>query len=324
MIAAGARDAYGLPLGGIELGGRRVRVAVASGALAFDGLGWPHERALTHAGLLDPAAFDLIVAKTVTLAGRRGNLDWRAPWRSVRPYRGGAVNAVGLTNAGFDWWVHGALPRALEAGLPIAASLWGTAEEVGEMARRLARVDGAGPLAAVELNASCPNAGHAAEAARAETVVAQARAIADALPDLPLIVKLGAGMPLGAIVDGLFSAAIVPVAFAVNSVPWSVHVASPGAGVARPPDRSPLGALGGGGVSGPPARPVTWAVARALGRLADVPVLWPSVTDTASLTAVAGLGAPAVSLGSVFLRTPWRVAGLVRVATGGLSRPESV
>jgi len=258
-------------------------------------------------GVLDHRAFDLVVAKTVTLAGRRGNLRAWAPWRSVRLFRGGVVNAVGLTNPGFDWWRHSALPRGLEAGVPLAPSLWGTAEEVGEMARRLNDV--AERLPAVELNASCPNTTeHGAEddEGRAAVVLAQAAAVAGGLPGLPLIVKLGAGMPLERIASGLRTLPGGVAAVSVNSVPWAVYAAE---------SRSPLDRLGGGGVSGPPARSITWQVARLLAGT-GVPVLWPSVTDAASLQAAAEAGAEAVSLGSVFLRAPWRAPALARLARG--------
>ena len=56
----------------------------ASGALAFDGEGWPWEQPLRCLGLLDPSLFT-IVTKTLTRHPRKGNLRWYNPFRVVRP-----------------------------------------------------------------------------------------------------------------------------------------------------------------------------------------------------------------------------------------------
>lgn len=66
---------------------------VASGALAFDGLGWWWERPLVRFGLVKPELFT-VVLKTLTRQPRKGNLRWWKPWDCVALIKDGAVNKV--------------------------------------------------------------------------------------------------------------------------------------------------------------------------------------------------------------------------------------
>jgi len=83
--------------------GHKFEYMVASGALGFDGKGYPHEWPLRWMGLINPSLFT-VVAKTVTYKPRKGNLRWYCPWKCIRLMPGGVVNAVGLTNKGIGWW----------------------------------------------------------------------------------------------------------------------------------------------------------------------------------------------------------------------------
>lgn len=82
--------------------GRKLEFLVSSGALGYDGKGWPWEWPLRWAGLLRPEEFTA-VTKTLTLEPRKGNLRWYKPWDVLRPLgNGNWVNAIGLTNPGLD------------------------------------------------------------------------------------------------------------------------------------------------------------------------------------------------------------------------------
>lgn len=98
--------------------GHSFEFMAASGALAFDGRGWPWEKPLRWIGLLKPDLFTIVV-KSLTLKPRKGNLRLWKPFGCVRLIRKGTVNAVGLTNPGIDWWVREVYPgvaRATEQG----------------------------------------------------------------------------------------------------------------------------------------------------------------------------------------------------------------
>ena len=105
---------YGLTIGGPAMirlsNGHVLDHVVASGSLAFDGKGWPWERPMVAAGLIRPELFT-VVLKTLTRDPRRGNLRWHSPWSCVALVPGGAVNKVGLTNPGVDWWVRDVGPK---------------------------------------------------------------------------------------------------------------------------------------------------------------------------------------------------------------------
>ncbi|HEY4504003.1 MAG TPA: hypothetical protein VJJ28_02755 [Candidatus Paceibacterota bacterium] len=81
--------------------GHKFKYMVASGALAFDGKGWPWERPLVWLGLIKPELFTVVI-KSLTRTSRVGNLRWWKPWTCVRLIPGGSVNKVGLTNPGIE------------------------------------------------------------------------------------------------------------------------------------------------------------------------------------------------------------------------------
>ena len=274
--------------------GHIIKYVIASGALAFDGLGWLWERFLVWLGFIKPQLF-AVVLKTLTRHPRRGNLRWWAPWRCVALILGGAVNKVGLTNRGFDWWFGHIAPRLNYKKYRLIASIFGDQEELVYMAEKLNRYN----FVAVEVNYSCPNADHSS----------QVDAIVKALEALkrfcrhPLIIKLGVDQDCLVI-----SARLVGVveAISLNSVKWEI---------AFPGQQSPLHQLekqvggGGGGVSGKPAQVHNWAMVKALADQGSIPVIAPSIMEFDDINhATYGLGAKAWSCGTIHLPSypPWR------------------
>jgi len=267
----------------------------ASGSLAFDGRGWPWEWPLRWSGLLDPSLFT-VVTKTLTRHSRRGNLRWHRPWAVVKGVPGGAVNAIGLTNPGIEWWCRRVVPRLLKLRFAVIVSLeTEEEEEVAEMIRILRQSDA--PVVGIELNASCPNT--TAEGTRkTEKTISLVRRARGESPH-PLLLKLGVTHDFRKIAAALKG---VVEAININSVPWSV---------AYPDKKSPLEKYGGGGVSGRIAQEWTWRMARDLVPV-GVPVVGPSPWNYNDLQKLFDLGCPAISFGSVFLRHPWRPTAFVR------------
>ena len=268
----------------------------ASGALAYDGSGWPWEYPLRWMGLMDPRLFT-VVTKTLTYLPRKGNLRWYAPWRVVRLLNGGAVNAIGLTNPGFRWWCGRIGPSVDRVKIPIIVSIGSeNCEELAEMARMVSMYD----IVGVEFNASCPNS-EKVKMADPEFIRKACVKIKEAAPQVPLGIKFGpiSGLP------ALVKAAEPFVEFVqINSVPWANIF--PG----RP---SPLKRYGGGGVSGKIAQRVTWQLYDTLSALTTRLVVAPSVWTYDDLSALDTKGAQAVSFGSVFLRHPTRPTSIVRL-----------
>lgn len=281
--------------------GHKLEYVVASGALAFDGKGWWWERPLLWLGLIKPELFTVVI-KSLTLKPRVGNLRWWKPWTCVRLIKGGAVNKVGLTNPGFDWWCKKVAPKLDFQKVRIIVSLFGTEAELVEMARKLNEYGF--NLAGIELNVSCPNSGDALQTAGA--VIGAVKAV-KAVCRCPIIIKVSVDQDYLAIARGLKG---VAEAISLNSVPWKT--AFPNGG------RSPLWPLekkvggGGGGVSGRPAQKHNWKAVKELADQGALPVIAPSVMEFADLPRVRKLDASAVHFGTMFLRTPWRPTSIVR------------
>lgn len=273
---------------------------VASGALAFDAKGWPWEKPLIWLRLLRPELFTVFI-KTLTLKPRPGNLRWFCPWRCVQTIPDGSVNKIGLTNPGFDYWKDKIAPRIDFKKQAVGGSIFGTEEELVEMANWLNYVD----LRALEVNPSCPNTGHAMDSA--EMVIRQIKAVA-LVSRHPIVVKVSVDQDYLAIAKGL---AGIAQAISLNSVPWKT--------VFPNGQKSPLWRLeekvggGGGGVSGGPAQVHNWKAVRELAEQGQVPVIAPSIMRFEDIATVRELGASAVSFGAIHLPShpvwlkPWTI-----------------
>lgn len=275
--------------------GEPVEFLTGSGALAYDGRGWIWEYPLRWMGILNPHEFTIVV-KTLTLRPRKGNLRWYAPWRAVRLIPGGAVNAVGLTNPGIDWWIRTCYPRMRRMGLQMVVSVYPeSVEEARAFAEKLRPLQ----IAAIELNASCPNVAHC------ETdTVSHVHSLAVALREAghPLIVKVGYDQPYVAIAQAVEG--VAEAIHAINTVPWRLVF---------PEQRSPLARLGGGGVSGAPIRPFVREAVRRLREHTHLPIIaGGGIATLHDLEELWALGARAFSIGTLFLRAPWMPNRLVR------------
>ena len=274
----------------------------ASGALAFDGKGWPWEQPLHWVGLLDPSLFTIVI-KTLTRHPRRGNLRWYNPFRCVRFLPQGAVNAVGLTNPGIEWWCKTIGPSVDQKKLKLVGSILtdGNNEELAEMAAMLNAYD----LVGLEVNASCPNT-DSQMFGNAEQVIEGLKKVKEKTR-FPLIVKLSVVHDIERLVPRLEG---LVEAISINTVPWSRMF---------PEKISPLARFGGGGVSGKLAQPYTWALVKRLASLTSIPLIGPGVWEYADIAKLQNLGAQAISFGSIFLGHPWRPTLYVRKNMKGKS-----
>ncbi len=126
-----------------------------------------------------------VITKTLTLKPRDGN-----PAPRVVETPSGMLNAVGLQNVGVDAFLQDKWPELAKLKAPVIVSIAGfTEEEFVEIAKRFAGV----PVAALELNLSCPNVAHgtgarcfAQNADQIKNVVGQVKKIVRA----PVLAKL--------------------------------------------------------------------------------------------------------------------------------------
>jgi dihydroorotate dehydrogenase (NAD+) catalytic subunit len=208
------------------------------------------------ASLCDPRELGAVTTKSVAVFASEGN----PPLRVAEAPGGGMINSVGLPGPGVDAWITDDLPALEARGARVIASIWGrTVADFEAAAAKLKEV--AHRLVAVEANLSCPNVearahvfAHAPETTRAAT-----RAVVDALGGAaPVFAKLSPNVTdlveiAGAALDGGATGLTL-----VNTVMGLVVDAS---------TRAPRRGAGGGGVSGPPIKPVAlravWEVSRA-------------------------------------------------------------
>lgn len=105
---------------------------------------------LEFAPFYDISRLGAVVVKGLSLAPTQGN----PPGRIVET-ASGMLNAIGLQNIGAERFVEDVAPRLFEAGATVAANIYGrTVEEYESVAARLTELSS---LAAIEVNASCPN-----------------------------------------------------------------------------------------------------------------------------------------------------------------------
>jgi dihydroorotate dehydrogenase (NAD+) catalytic subunit len=244
---------------------------------------------LNASGCLDALAapevaqtLDAFVTKTVTPLARDGNEPVRIAETDF-----GMLNSIGLANPGIEPFVAETLPRILDLGVSVWVSVGGFAAH--EYAEVCARLDDQ-PVAALELNVSCPNVSSPEEAV--EEIVAAARAattktlyakLSPAVPD----VGAAAAAAARAGADGLTL---------VNTIRGLALDAS---------TLEPRLGSGVGGLSGPALRPIALAAVFAAYRSTGLPIVGVGGVETGAhgLELIAA-GALAFALGTVLFADP--------------------
>jgi dihydroorotate dehydrogenase (NAD+) catalytic subunit len=208
---------------------------------------------LEFTDFVDLARLGGICTKGLSLQPHAGN----APPR-ICETPGGMLNAIGLQNVGVDVFLREKLPRLRELEATVFANVWGDLEE--DYVAVVQALEGAGGLAGIELNISCPNVekggmlfGNSPQATA--SLVARVRAATAR----PLIVKLSPNAP--DLVESARAArdAGADILSLVNTfVGMSID----------PETARPRLSFGTGGLSGPAIKPLAvrmvYQVARAL------------------------------------------------------------
>ena len=264
-----------------------------SGALGFDGKGWPWEKPLDWVGLLEPSLMTTVL-KTITLQSNWTRWKDLTSFTRIRLLDGGTLNAMGLLNRGADWWCRKIGPKIDSSKAPVVGSILGEVWELVEMASMMNDFD----LVADEINGSCPNI-HGDLLSNTRRIIESCEKV-KAVSRHPIILKVSVVHDVETIARELEG---VIEAISINSVPWDIIF---------PGQESPLAHLGGGGVSGKIAQPFTWPMVQRLADLTPIPVIGPGVWDFEDICKLRALGAQAISFGSIFLRHPTRPTAYIR------------
>lgn len=212
-------------------------------------------RGVEFAAVCPPEALGAVTVKSLAPFAWDGN----PPLRTTEAPGGGMLNSVGLTGPGIDAWLRDDLPALRAAGARVIVSLWGrTVDDYAEGARRIATH--ADDIVAVEINLSCPNLDggrhmFATDAVATAEVVA---AVAAAAGATPVFAKLTAAVTdITTIARSALDAGATGLTLVNTLLGLAVDAEQ----------RRPVLGAGGGGLSGPPIKPVAlravWECARA-------------------------------------------------------------
>jgi dihydroorotate dehydrogenase (NAD+) catalytic subunit len=248
----------------------------------------------------DLAELGGVVVKSLCTGPWPGNAAPR-----VAPAGEGMVNAVGLQGPGVEAWRADGLPRLTERGATVVASIWGrTTEEFASAAEALCDA----PVAALEVNVSCPNL-HDGSAMFAHSPSATAAAVGASLRSgLPCWAKLSPTT------DRLVDVARAAVDAGASAL---VLVNTLRALVVDVERRTSVLGAGPGGLSGSPLHPVaTYWVAACHAALPQTPLIGVGgVRSAREVVALVLAGADAVEVGTASLadpRAPWKVQHATR------------
>ncbi|MGE5189928.1 MAG: dihydroorotate dehydrogenase [Gemmatimonadota bacterium] len=267
----------------VSLGTLRLKNPVMSASGTF-GYG------VEFAPFYDISRLGAVVVKGLSPAPTRGN----PPGRIVET-AAGMLNAIGLQNIGVERFVAEVVPRLEDAGATFVANIYGrTAEEYEEVAGRLSAVPS---LAAIEVNASCPNVKEGGMAFGATAGgIAGLTARVRRRTAKPLWVKLS---PNVSDIAGIAAAAEDAGADAVSLINTIVGMAVDHRA------RRPLLSNVTGGLSGPAIKPVALRMVWEACRRVRIPVIGIGGIQTAAdALEFLLVGAAAVQVGTANFRNP--------------------
>jgi len=254
-----------------------------------------------------------VLTKSATRLARRGNFIPANPftWKYIRRLPGmGMLNAYGLTNQGVEVCAPD-IRRSCEAGFDVVPNIYpefikGTETAIRETLEALGIYRQAlGPhFWAVELNYSCPNSAEEIAQNVAQSIECS-REVRRRFPDLLMIAKISVRHPYEFAQE--LERTGVNALHAVNTIPYDL-VFPPGC---HP--RSPLGAVGGGGVSGGPAWVAAYQYNRGLRpKVGGFLIMGCGVTCREDVQRYFDIGAEAVSFCTLALRDWGEAQAIIR------------
>lgn len=275
-----------------------------------------------------------LVAKTTTLNARAGHMAFdpetfepRARWPRcivVKPLDGVVLNSVGLSGPGAPALLRTGRWQALTkpfflSFMSVADSAEARYNEATQFVNlvQMHREEFAAPFG-IQLNLSCPNAGHvpAEIAAEAEQILGVFQPLRDA--GIPIVPKFNVLSAPDAVqrLQGLCDAVCVS-----NTIPWGmlperIRWKNLAWDADDPIGSSPLAHLGGGGLSG---RPLLRLVAEWVRKARQVGLTIPvsaggGILHPMDVDVLADAGADSVFLGSIAMLRGWRVARTIERA----------
>jgi dihydroorotate dehydrogenase (NAD+) catalytic subunit len=215
------------------------------------------------ARLCPPDRLGAVTVKSVAIFASDGN----PPVRVSDAPGGGMINSVGLPGPGIDAWIARDLPALEALAARVIVSIWGRTVADYEAAARACKTV-ADRVVAVEVNLSCPNV-----EARADVFAHAPASTRDAIH--AVVDALGTGVPVFAKLSPNVTdiVAIATAARDAGATGLTVVNTVMGLVIDAETRTARLGA-GGGGVSGPPIKPIALRAVHEVTRaLPGVPVI---------------------------------------------------
>ena len=231
-----------------------------------------------------------VVLKSVTRLPRLGN-----PTPRLVHTPSGMLNAIGLQNPGVEWYVRHEMEKLSGRAYPLIGSVAGfSIDDYAYVCERLAACE---PIAAIELNISCPNVASEGETFACDpALTARVVRTARETTDKTLIVKLSPNVTDIAAVAREAQDAGADALAVVNTVR--------GMGIDVETWRPRLGNVTGG-LSGPAIRPIAVLAVYEVARAVSIPIVGQggieTVTDALEFFLA---GATAVGIGTANFTDP--------------------
>ncbi len=275
---------------------------------------------------VDLSSLGAVVVKSLAAYPWDGN-----PALRTHGTHGGMINSVGLQGPGVEAWRREQLPRLVDAGARVVASIWG--RSVDDYRRAAEQLAGCPPeVVAVEINLSCPNTEAGGELLAHDPEASAATVAAVAAAGLPRWAKLSPNTSRVAEVAAAVREAGAEAVTLVNTLLGLAIDPVSGAYVLGSGER-------GGGVSGPAIHPVAVRIVHDVHRaVPNVPIIGVGGISTgADAVEMLRAGATAVQVGTATFADPRATArvldelsalarriGVARVAelTGAVRPPE--
>jgi dihydroorotate dehydrogenase (NAD+) catalytic subunit len=319
-------------------------VIQASGTTNFDGKGWWYHHLLRPFGLNFKGS--TFTSKTATLMKKAGNMPLKSDGKTLENILPRCVlldhkhlsvlNAVGLSNPGLafllrqKWWYVIDKPFFISIA-PISTSSAGKTAEIEVMCEMLlkAKKDATHKFKApwgIQINISCPNTSETALSSTEETALSILEGVSASLPeDVPVVIKLGPETdPLSTIriskhqrCDCLCFSNTMPFGARPDWIKQSPHIPWNDLYGTDKPNESPLQKrfIGfAGGYSGKYLLPITCEWINAVRKIGvNIPIIGGGgILSTEDAGHVIDSGADAVSLGSIAMLRPTKVASTIK------------
>lgn len=266
----------------IKLANYECKYFCASGALGFDGRGywweWP---------FVTPDSV-AVITKTLTFFPRKGNYRWWKFWKTFKITRNYTINALGLPNPGYDYWIKRIYPGIRHKNI-IPSICPFTVDEAKAMVLALNPLS----IRAIEVNISCPNTVEKFDPIE----IIQAVLV---YSKHPVIVKIGISHNYLRLCEVFRNRIIID---AINTVRWGVVKKV----------QSPLHPFEGGISSAETAKTARYVLTDIKKRYPGIQVISGNgIFDYEEAKLRFDLGANGISFGTVFVLTPWRPEKIIR------------